>query len=289
MALRMYDKVYEAKFGEDGVSLPTSEDIIYYLNHYDVYFTKHILLSAFDEDGELLSAEDKSFKYEQAEAIYQQLEGLQGEELKEAFHTLMIAHTEDPGTESFPNGYTASPGDMVPEYEDAAMLLEYNEISGITESSYGYHIILRLPLEECELSYYETVATYEKVMEFYEELEVVLESADIAHLYDLDLELYYDGLLAFRKQVDEYIEEQLGEATESSIEVEDAIEVEDFVETEDFTEAEDFVEAEDIDNDVEYDLSITVEELDDDSESAEIDVFSEDISNLEELMSSDME
>ena len=46
----------------------------------------------------------------------------------------------------YPEGYTYTPGTMVPEFEDAAAALEDYAISDIVETSYGYHIIMRLPL-----------------------------------------------------------------------------------------------------------------------------------------------
>ena len=59
------------------------------------------------------------------------------------FDELMKEHSEDEGLEQNPKGYTATLGQMVPAYEKAALELNYGQVSGIVESEYGYHIIIR--------------------------------------------------------------------------------------------------------------------------------------------------
>ena len=48
---------------------------------------------------------------------------------------------------NFPDGYIFTDDQMVQEFEDGARALADYEISDIVESSHGYHIILRLPLD----------------------------------------------------------------------------------------------------------------------------------------------
>ena len=74
----------------------------------------------------------------------------------EDFTTLMNELSEDPGLETAPTGYVFGKGEMVPQFEEAAFALGENEVSGIVETSYGLHIIKRLPLEVDE----ESIAQY---------------------------------------------------------------------------------------------------------------------------------
>ena len=49
---------------------------------------------------------------------------------------------------TYTTGYYFGAGEMVEEFENATKALEENGISEIVETSYGYHIIKRLPLDD---------------------------------------------------------------------------------------------------------------------------------------------
>jgi len=60
------------------------------------------------------------------------------------FTTLMHQYSHDGGLFDFPLGYTFTEGDMQPEFEHGTRALEIGEISGLVETIFGYHIILRV-------------------------------------------------------------------------------------------------------------------------------------------------
>jgi len=62
----------------------------------------------------------------------------------EDFVTLLLEYGEDPGMDAYPEGYTFVVGDMVLEFEEGTLALEVGEISGIVQTSFGYHIIMRV-------------------------------------------------------------------------------------------------------------------------------------------------
>ena len=63
------------------------------------------------------------------------------------FDALIAEYNEDPGMETYKDGYYFGRGEMVPEFEESAYSLSEGETSGLVETSYGYHILLKLPLE----------------------------------------------------------------------------------------------------------------------------------------------
>jgi len=64
------------------------------------------------------------------------------------FDDLMAQYSEDPGSQTQPDGYVFTTGEMVPEFENATKALKVGEISGIVESTYGYHIIKRIEISD---------------------------------------------------------------------------------------------------------------------------------------------
>ena len=64
------------------------------------------------------------------------------------FDLLIAEYNEDPGMESNPDGYVFTKGMMVEPFEKAAYALEAGQISDIVETTYGYHIIKKLELDD---------------------------------------------------------------------------------------------------------------------------------------------
>lgn len=62
------------------------------------------------------------------------------------FEKLRKKYNEDPGQGK--EGYTFGEGTMVEEFYDASLELQVGQVSEPVETTYGYHIIMRLPLNE---------------------------------------------------------------------------------------------------------------------------------------------
>lgn len=140
-----YNKLFEKDFGENGANM-TDEDVIDFIDTNGYLYAKHILFLTTDETGAALDDAAKAEKLAMAEDTLAQLNALSGDELLAKFDELMMSLSEDTGLASYPDGYYFLPGEMVTEFEEGTKALEYNTISGIIETSYGYHIILRLPI-----------------------------------------------------------------------------------------------------------------------------------------------
>jgi len=96
----------------------------------------HILLMTQDpETHQPLSDEKKAAKKKQMEDILKQAKS--GAD----FGELAKKYSEDPGSKDKGGEYTFPRGQMVKEFEETAFSLKTNEISGIVETSFGYHII----------------------------------------------------------------------------------------------------------------------------------------------------
>ena len=108
-------------------------------------------------EGDAASSEATALSEEEAEALAKQradelvamLEEAQanGADLQTVFDELMWAYGQDPGVETYPNGYTFGEGEMVTEFYEGAMALEPGAFSAPIRTDYGYHIIMRMPLD----------------------------------------------------------------------------------------------------------------------------------------------
>lgn len=138
-----YQALNDYYFGENGVNTPSDEDIQKY--YEDNYITaKHILITTVDPaSGETKRTDEEAKK--EAQSILDRINA--GED----FDTLMNQYSEDTGLSNNPNGYTFTEGQMVTELYDGAKALAEDEVSELVKSSYGYHIIKRVKLDDSQL------------------------------------------------------------------------------------------------------------------------------------------
>ena len=182
------------------------------LNGY-VYRVKHILLKTKDDQNQPLSDDEIAAQKAQAENILARLQAVEGEEQQSLFDELMNQYSQDGRDENgglyAPDGYTAVPGDMVTEFEEASLALPIGGLSGIVESSYGYHIILRGEVDNPE-DYADDCRAYQMD----NELEALAEQAQVTRadaLGALDVAAFYARYTAYQNAVMEQYESTGGE------------------------------------------------------------------------------
>ena len=127
----------------------SDEQALAYLEENGYAYANHILLTTIDlSTGEALDEATVAEKLAQAESLVEELKAIDDHgQLVERFRELKEEYCEDTGKTAFPDGYVFLPGEMVEEFENAALALEEYAVSEPVESPYGYHIILRLPLD----------------------------------------------------------------------------------------------------------------------------------------------
>ena len=141
-AFGWYDLLEQSVYVEGGALAPTDEEILAYAEEQGLLKADHILLGNTNPiTGEALSAEQVAAQLQTANDLLAQLQA--AEDVEALFAELADAYSEDPGRAYYPEGYVFGPGEMVPEFENAAKELTPGSISGVVESSYGYHILLR--------------------------------------------------------------------------------------------------------------------------------------------------
>lgn len=169
---------------------PTDDELASYIEENDILYAKHILFMTIDSSTNLALDEDViAQKKASAEDVLEQLRS--STDLLADFDTLMNQYSEDTGLIASPNGYVFTANEMVAEFETATRNLEYGQISGLVESSFGYHIILRLdPATNAD----EVIASYlsakmdDQISTWLEESDIILsdefEALDPADFYN---------------------------------------------------------------------------------------------------------
>jgi len=186
---------------QEGALAVTDADLDAYIEEQGVYGAKHILISTRHEnaDGSFtdFTEEETAQALDQAGQLREQLR--QAGDTQEKFDELMNAYSADGRDENgdlyAPQGYPCvEKGRMVPEFEAGALALEPGQISEPVKSQFGYHIILRIPVdrqlvrESCNENY----KFHQLVGQWMEQAQVVTTKA-----YDeLDPKSFYDRLQA---------------------------------------------------------------------------------------------
>jgi len=137
------------KTGETAV---TMEDLTGYMDKAkgEVYAAKHILIATRRENADgsgyvEYSDEEKAQALKKAQEIWEEIRS--GGD----FDALMAQYSEDGRDEAgalLASEYPLlSKGEMPEEFESAALALKEGEVSQVVKTDYGYHIIMRLPLD----------------------------------------------------------------------------------------------------------------------------------------------
>jgi len=128
-------------YGEEGSLFP-DESVAEYIanNDLDLLMAMHIIRLKTSDTDETPRTE--------IEEIYSRLtDHLGSDNFIDFFRDEMLAHSQDDGgLRTFPDGYLFLFDAMVSEFSEATVALRIGEMSDIVESDFGYHIILRLPI-----------------------------------------------------------------------------------------------------------------------------------------------
>lgn len=165
-------------------------------DYYDdnVFGAKHILIQT---SG--MSDEEKAEAKKTIQGYLDKI--LASDDQVSTFDQYMNEHSEDSGLAQYPDGYTYLSGDMVSEFEDAVATLKVGEITPeVVESSYGYHIIMRIEPDPEEIDD-ETLKERYQEDTFSSLLDEWTQSAEIFTsdaLEKLDVNAFYDKLTSLQ-------------------------------------------------------------------------------------------
>lgn len=179
---------FTEKLAEDGTISVTEDEVRDYIKNNYIKAEHILFLTQDSSTGEALDDETVAQKKQTAEDTLTKIKNGAN------FEELMNELSEDTGLASYPDGYEFTKGQMVPQFEEAAFALGENEVSDIVETSYGYHIIKRLPFE----------ITEEKINEYKSDAETACRSEKLDKLTEewkaqSDVKSFKSVLKTFKK------------------------------------------------------------------------------------------
>lgn len=182
----LYPRLFISLYGETGEKM-SDEDTMAFAEKYGYITVKHILFLTTDENGDDLSDEEKEAKRSEAQAVLDEVNAVPEADREALFTELMNEKSEDTGLASYPNGYCYAPdASLVQEFKDAAAELEVGGISGIVETDYGYHILMRVQTTPEDLVLMNTLQPFTlryaaAVMAFNTMYSEAVQSAEVAY------------------------------------------------------------------------------------------------------------
>ncbi len=144
----LYQNLMKWLYGENCEKV-SDEDALKYLEDNGYMRANHILFMTMDPaTGEALDEDTVNGKQALAEKTAAELKKIKDpKKLLKKFAELKTKYDEDTGKVAYPDGYVFPSGQMVAEFEDGWKALSDYEISDPVLSKFGYHVILRLPLD----------------------------------------------------------------------------------------------------------------------------------------------
>ena len=179
----IYSDYMEQYVSKEGRMNPDDETLKIFFNE-NFLKAKHILKLTTDQaTGQPVDDKKKAEAKAKIDALLKDARG--GAD----FDKLVADESEDPGSQSQPEGYVFAEGEMVTEFYEGTKALKIDGISDVIETSYGYHVIKRLaPTDE------DFTANKEKALSYYQnkEFEKIIEEAK----KDAKIYLDYEQLLS---------------------------------------------------------------------------------------------
>lgn len=190
----LYQKLQNLISDETSELYPGIEKVTAWCSEKGYITADHILIKTTDlEENDINGRDARKAK---AEELLKEI--LASANTEQIFIQLAETYSDDFGRESFPQGYTFSQGKMEASFEEAAFSLKEGELAPyIVESSYGFHIIMRKPLNHIDPS---MLAEYLDEM-----LSEACYSADIEYTEEyetLDVAAFYETLSNLRQGMD---------------------------------------------------------------------------------------
>ncbi len=180
-------RVYQDLYGAEGAPLAPTDDEIREILLNDYRRVHHVLVS-FDHFKGLEgyeNATEEELKQAALDYANQLLTQINNGEA-DVFE-LSQTVGDDPGMLENDEGYFFTYGAMVKEFEDSSFSLEVGQISGLVETSYGYHIIERLEHEAYIVANAEACKETVISDKFNKDINEILENAEITYNENYEL------------------------------------------------------------------------------------------------------